>query len=87
MRHVARGNHEIRTVVFAHDESARRIEAHSQSARSRAVRELDPHPGADAVACLDRTAHTAMFCAANVTGSPTLRAWQKEIVLRELAAA
>jgi CubicO group peptidase (beta-lactamase class C family) len=44
-------------------------------------------PGTDAVTCLDRGAGTAMFCVANVSGGPALRALQKDIVLRELAAA
>lgn len=44
-------------------------------------------PGTDAVLCVDRAAHAGMFCVANVSGSPPLRAWQKDVVLRELAAA
>ena len=44
-------------------------------------------PGTDAVACVDIDSHAGMFCVANVSGSPALRALQKEVVLRELAAA
>ncbi len=44
-------------------------------------------PGTDALACVDRASQAGMFCVANVTGSPALRAWQKGVVLRELDAA
>ena len=44
-------------------------------------------PGADTVVCLDLQKHTGVLVFANVSGTPELRAFQKEIVLRLLAQA
>ena len=44
-------------------------------------------PGADTVVCLDPAQRTGVLVFANVSGSPELRAFQKEVVLRLLAQA
>ncbi len=44
-------------------------------------------PGADTIVCLDVQKHTGVLMFANVSGTPELRAFQKEVVLRLLDRA
>jgi hypothetical protein len=44
-------------------------------------------PGANTVVCLDLQHHTGVLVFANLSGTPELRAFQKEVVLRLLAQA
>ena len=75
---IAEGNGQVRQAIAW---TLREVEGRTLASHSGG------DPGTDAVACIDVEAHAGMFCVANVSGSPALRAWQKDVVLRELAAA